>query len=121
MAQKHVLKRAETLQILNPEEFKKFLVKEELTTSQVQYPSNESFAGLREGFTDIDPFQPIEMVSFTTQINSGLDGGMETERMTSLVTKSWNDSGNTFVFKLYRFIILVILQVIVHPVSVSTP
>ena len=121
MAQKHVLKRAETLQILNPEEFKKFLVKEELTTSQVQYPSNESFAGLREGFTDIDPFQQIEMVSFTTQISSALDGGMETARMTSLVTKSWNDSGNTFFLKLYRFIVFVILQEIVHPVSVSTP
>ena len=97
MAQKHVYKRAETLQILNPDEFNKFLVQEELTTSQVQYPSTESFAGLQEGFTDIDPFQPIEQVSFATKISSGPGGGLETVTMTSLVTKSWNNSGNTFV------------------------
>jgi len=120
MAQ-HVYKRAETLQILNPDEFNKFLVQEELTTSLVQYPSIESFAGLQEGFTDIDPFQPIEQVSFATNISSGPDGGLETVSMTSLVTKSWNDSGNTLFFKLYRFTLLVILQVIVLPVNVSTP
>ena len=77
MAQKHVYKRAETLQILNPDEFNKFLIQEELTTSQVQYPSTESFAGLQEGFTDIDPFQPIEQVSFATKISSGPGGCLE--------------------------------------------